>query len=349
MVFDIISINLNQNPNTIMFKNTITGEISNVQEPTSFLDIFAIAHFNCNVNHIIDADISMKYYADDDVFDYLRSLGGMVDIEPMSPEGGYSDKDKKCLYNHLTNPDTCFEFLKTRTDKRFFTACVLSLISDGKKDAISFYANNKLASIIASCINVPMVGGNNNSFCISGVNFHDLNLFDPELGETYKRYFGDSDSTPIFLREYDPTSTAIKFKKVDHNAVIPTKKRRSDTGLDVTVIKKVKTDQWGNEWYDTGLQIEVPEGYYTELIGRSSLIKKGWQLANCTGIIDETYRNNLMCVFTRLHPDAPSLEGELPNRVCQLVFRKHEIAHGVEVDQLSITDRNKGGFGSTGL
>jgi dUTP pyrophosphatase len=141
-------------------------------------------------------------------------------------------------------------------------------------------------------------------------------------------------------------SSVIQFKKVDDRAILPFKTHDTDAGLDITVIKKIKTDQYGCEWYDTGLQLATPPGYYTELMGRSSLIKHGRQLANCVGIIDETYRGNLMVVLVKLHPDALALE--LPARVCQLIMREGNGATAKWVTDLDATGRGFGGFGSTG-
>lgn len=142
-------------------------------------------------------------------------------------------------------------------------------------------------------------------------------------------------------------SFTTKYELRDAGAVAPNKKRRSDAGYDLTLIKKLKTDEYGTEWYDSGTAVEPPSGYYYDLVGRSSLIKKGRQLANCIGIIDETYRGNIMVALTKLTPAAPELE--LPNRACQLILRKcHD--HDMErVDLVSTTDRGHGGFGSSGL
>lgn len=140
--------------------------------------------------------------------------------------------------------------------------------------------------------------------------------------------------------------TLIKFKKTLPEAVIPYK-HDTDAGLDVVVIKKIKEDKYGTIVYDTGIQVQTECGYYTELVGRSSLIKKGWQLANCVGIIDEDYRGNLLVCLTKLHPDAEELE--LPNRVCQLLVRKRIMYDIEEVGHLSETARGSGGFGSTGM
>lgn len=140
------------------------------------------------------------------------------------------------------------------------------------------------------------------------------------------------------------------FSKTIEGAVTPTKKHRSDAGYDLTLVTKIKTDEYGTEWYDTGIAVKPPSGYYFDLVGRSSLIKKGRQLANCVGIIDETYRGNVMVALTKLNDAAPELD--LPNRACQLILRKgydHEMSEVRDVGELGDTSRGKGGFGSTGL
>lgn len=143
-------------------------------------------------------------------------------------------------------------------------------------------------------------------------------------------------------------SNIIKVKKVLDNAVVPTKGHASDAGYDITLVKKIKNDKWGTIWYDTGLQIEPPAGHHTELVGRSSLVKKGWQVANCVGIIDESYRGNIMVALTKLHPDVPELE--LPNRACQLIVRKtHHVPVYESRQDLTATARGSGGFGSTDI
>jgi deoxyuridine 5'-triphosphate nucleotidohydrolase len=321
-----------------MFKNRKTDAVSDFNDPNSFLDLYALAY----VNYYFTIDKESITRLNKDAYGHCSPGYNVVEYCQDFNIDDYHEQ----LYKHLVSPETSFEFLDDNSRKRFFVSCILSFIYAQRNKGTVFFTNDRLYTIIEQTVNVPLTRGNNGGIRFNQLSYHDLDLYDHDYHRIYDDYFGNCDLN--FLKMHHPNSKAIKFLKTDENAVLPSKKRRSDTGLDITVIKKVKTDQWGNEWYDTGLQLEVPSGYYTELVGRSSLIKKGWQLANCTGIIDESYRNNLMCVFTRLHPDAPSLESELPNRACQLILRKHEKAHAVEVEQLSNTERS-GGFGSTGL
>ena len=140
----------------------------------------------------------------------------------------------------------------------------------------------------------------------------------------------------------------LLFKKTENDAVIPTKAHPSDTGYDLTLIRVSKDMSIpGFEkiiMYDTGIAVCPPDGYYTEVVPRSSLSKTGYMLANSVGIIDSSYRGSIKVVVT----GDDSLGGlSLPFKGFQLILRKLEEADVVEVDDLDQTVRGEGGFGST--
>ena len=145
------------------------------------------------------------------------------------------------------------------------------------------------------------------------------------------------------------TGKTVQIKLTLDDAVIPFKTCPSDVGYDLTLVRKVKDVRPNVILYDTGLQIKPPEGYYTEIVPRSSIIKTGWVLANSVGIIDRDYRGNLMVAVARVDPQAP--EFELPHRGFQLILRKQETAlfQVLKGDEdWEATVRGDGGFGSTG-
>lgn len=136
----------------------------------------------------------------------------------------------------------------------------------------------------------------------------------------------------------------IKFKKTDHRAVTPTRAHVTDIGVDLTAIKVEKT--YGDVvLFNTGLQVMPPEGYYTEIVPRSSLSKTGYMLANSVGIIDPSYRGDLMIALRQVDMNAERLEP--PFCKCQLVMRKAEYFNMDEVVELNETKRGDGGFGSS--
>jgi len=140
----------------------------------------------------------------------------------------------------------------------------------------------------------------------------------------------------------------IKCIKKDRNAVLPSKAHESDIGWDFVAIKKHKVINEDIIMYDTGIVAIPPKGYYLEILPRSSISKTGWMLANSVGTIDPDYRGNLYIVLTRVVKNMPEIE--LPFCKCQLVLRKIEKATLIEVteEEIDITERGSGGFGSTG-
>ena len=138
------------------------------------------------------------------------------------------------------------------------------------------------------------------------------------------------------------------FYSVLPDAVIPTKSRASDVGYDLTIIKKVKDIGSKTALYDTGIAVAPEFGYYTKIVPRSSIIKSGYMLTNSTGIIDGTYRGNLMICLTKIDDTMPDLT--LPFKCCQLILDRslhYKMKQVYDVNDLGNTNRGTGGFGST--
>lgn len=138
----------------------------------------------------------------------------------------------------------------------------------------------------------------------------------------------------------------VQFIRTDPAAVTPTRGSELAIGYDLTAIKVYKVVDEKTTLYDTGLSVLPPNGYYIEIVARSSIIKTGYVLANSVGIIDPDYRGNLLIALTKVNPAAPDLT--LPFTRCQVVLRKAEWFN-VEVTDSAppATARGAGGFGST--
>lgn len=137
----------------------------------------------------------------------------------------------------------------------------------------------------------------------------------------------------------------VRVQLVHEGAVTPRKERVSDSGYDLTLVyEKSRT---GNVvLYGTGVIIEPPQGWYFDVVARSSIVKRGYMLANNVGIIDRAYRGEILVPLLKTDPNAKDLD--LPARVAQLIPRP--IVHfPVETtSELTQTQRGAGGFGSTG-
>lgn len=97
----------------------------------------------------------------------------------------------------------------------------------------------------------------------------------------------------------------------------------------------------------TGLFLEIPKGYEAQIRPRSGLaLKKGLTVLNSPGTIDADYRGEIGVILINLNSEEVLIEdGE---RICQMVFAKHEQVILKSVDIIAETERGSGGFGHTG-
>lgn len=103
----------------------------------------------------------------------------------------------------------------------------------------------------------------------------------------------------------------------------------------------------GRALIPTGLHIELPEGYEAQIRARSGLaLKRGLTMLNSPGTIDSDYRGEIKCIVINLSDEHQTIEpGE---RIAQMIIARYEQITWQEVDILVETNRNGGGFGSTG-
>ena len=98
---------------------------------------------------------------------------------------------------------------------------------------------------------------------------------------------------------------------------------------------------------NTGIAMEIPEGYFGALYARSGISTKyGLRPANCVGVIDSDYRGDIIVVL-RNDTAIPQYIKD-GDRIAQVVFQKYEEATFNEVENLADTKRGDGGYGSTG-
>ena len=97
----------------------------------------------------------------------------------------------------------------------------------------------------------------------------------------------------------------------------------------------------------TGLRLEIPPGYEGQVRPRSGLaLKRSITVLNSPGTIDADYRGDVGVILINLSATAQTLEPG--DRIAQIVFAAVAQARLVEADELGDTERDSGGFGSTG-
>jgi dUTP diphosphatase len=144
----------------------------------------------------------------------------------------------------------------------------------------------------------------------------------------------------------------INIKKTDENAKIPTYGSVYAAGADLYAVihneeNKVEILPGETAFIDTGIVMEIPNGYVGLVYARSGLsCKQGLAPANKVGVIDSDYRGNIMvALYNQSNEPRTVSEGD---RIAQIVIQPVE-QFGFKVkENLSDTIRGNGGFGSSG-
>lgn len=137
----------------------------------------------------------------------------------------------------------------------------------------------------------------------------------------------------------------IHYKFVDKNVQSrPFRADKGSAGFDLYATNIEESN--GILTIHTGIAVEIPCGYAGFLFPRSSVYKTGLSLANSVGVIDSSYRGEIMCKFRIVDKNKPMYT--VGERCCQLIIMPVPYVQYVEADELSDTSRGDGGFGSSG-
>lgn len=146
----------------------------------------------------------------------------------------------------------------------------------------------------------------------------------------------------------------VRIKKLNEGAIVPSYSKQGDAGMDLTAIN-ISKDNVGNITYHTGLAIEIPEGYVGLLFPRSSICKKQQFLTNGVGVIDSSYRGEIMAKFKPVMGTYDTIlelfesnEYQAGDKIVQLIILPYPQIEFEEVEELSSSERGHSGFGSTG-
>lgn len=84
----------------------------------------------------------------------------------------------------------------------------------------------------------------------------------------------------------------IPFKKLYPDAEAPFRKHEGDAAFDLTV-HSVECIGYGVFMFKSGIAVEIPEGYFGLIRPRSSMSKSHY-VVGASGVIDSSYRGELM-------------------------------------------------------
>lgn len=132
--------------------------------------------------------------------------------------------------------------------------------------------------------------------------------------------------------------------QLDHGAYMPERAYPTDAGADLRTPYRFILRAGEYKTIDTGVHIEVPEGYMAEVRSKSGLMTKSGIVTD--GTVDSGFSGSIaVCLFnhSRMHR-----EFEAGDKIAQLVITKIDTPEFEQVDQITGGKRADNGFGSTG-
>ena len=117
-------------------------------------------------------------------------------------------------------------------------------------------------------------------------------------------------------------------------------------GCDLLPVEEKKLKSHSVASVSVHLQIEIPPGYYGHVLSRSGLARH-YFIDVEGGVIESDFWGKLIVAMFN-HSDK-LYEVKVGEREVQIVFHCCEVPKFVVCDELSKTDRELGGFGSTGI
>jgi|TARA_R110001606_G_scaffold206965_6_gene354715 dUTP pyrophosphatase len=154
----------------------------------------------------------------------------------------------------------------------------------------------------------------------------------------------------------------VKYSKLHPEGKEPFRANTSDAGYDLFSTEYVTLEPFQRKLISTGINVEIPEGFYGRVAPRSGLAcKKGIDVM--AGVIDSGYRGevkvllinlnfegyNLMPnTFETMFGSANKMEIKPGDRIAQLIIEKCHSVEWKPMETLEESQRGEQGFGSSG-
>jgi len=149
------------------------------------------------------------------------------------------------------------------------------------------------------------------------------------------------------------TSVPVKFKYLDHGhgLPVPVYETKASAGMDlraaVSESEPITLKTGDVALVPTGFAMALPVGYEAQVRPRSGLAAKhAVTVLNTPGTIDADYRGEVKVILTNFGKEPFVVERGM--RIAQMVIAPITTADWQVVEDLSVTERGAGGFGSTG-
>ena len=141
----------------------------------------------------------------------------------------------------------------------------------------------------------------------------------------------------------------LRFKRLDPRAVVPAYQSEQASGLDLQAVLDEPLEISAGEivMVPCGFAMSIPAGWEAQVRPRSGLATKhGISMPNTPGTVDADYRGEVKVPLINLGKASFTIETGM--RIAQMVIAPVARVVVEEVEDLDVTNRGGGGFGSTG-
>jgi len=150
----------------------------------------------------------------------------------------------------------------------------------------------------------------------------------------------------ILIEWDDPKGESMKVKRLQEDAVLPTKAQDGDLGYDLYANEDITLYPVATELVSTGVSIQFPKGFGGLIKDRSSIATKK-KVFTVAGVIDNGYTGEIKIAMFNSTPYR--INFNKGDKIAQLVLIPVTDFQIEEVDEVVTNDgRGEGGFGSTG-
>ena len=143
----------------------------------------------------------------------------------------------------------------------------------------------------------------------------------------------------------------VKLKRLEHfKGELPAYQTELASGFDVRaqIESTIVLKSGERAMVPTAMSFEIPAGFEIQARPRSGLAaKQGITVLNTPGTIDADYRGEVKIIIINLGQEPVEIKNQ--DRIAQLVLCPVVQAEFEVVDDLALSARGAGGFGSTGV
>ncbi|AGR56855.1 dUTPase [Hemileuca sp. nucleopolyhedrovirus] len=143
----------------------------------------------------------------------------------------------------------------------------------------------------------------------------------------------------------DVVSTGICKIVKSNNSYMPKMSTIGSAGYDLRTPVDFVVKPQSSCKVDLGISIELPFNMYVKIESRSGLASKD-KIIVIGGVVDNDYRGNINVILFNLGKKMKKFKRG--DKIAQMIIHTYHAMPMVVTDILSSTERNDGGFGSTG-